>query len=78
MSHAPQTRSVAVDPLKVAIAVFVVLGLALTAVAGYALLDGVGVAVAVDTAPAPLVAPVAFGLLLLATAAAVGRVTPDR
>jgi hypothetical protein len=63
------------DPLKVALGVFVLLGLALTALAGYAVASTLGDGV---TLSAQLLTPLVFGLLLLATAAAVRQVAPRR
>jgi hypothetical protein len=75
MSHSRSTPGFEFDPLKTAIGVFVFIGLALTALAGYAILSTLGDGVAMST---QLVTPLVFGLLLLATAAAVRRVSPRR
>ncbi|RLM53223.1 hypothetical protein DVK02_14610 [Halobellus sp. Atlit-31R] len=76
MSHSRPTQSVSIDPLKTALGVFVLVGLALTAVAAYALVDtmpgGVG------ALPPELVMTFVFGAALLATGAAVRRVIPER
>jgi hypothetical protein len=75
MSHSRSSTGFELDPLKIALGVFVVLGLALTALAGYAVLSTVGNGVVLS---AQLVSPLLFGLLLLATAAAVYRASPRR
>jgi uncharacterized membrane protein YdfJ with MMPL/SSD domain len=75
MSHSQPTRSVGIDPIKSALGVFVVLGLVLTAVAGYAILQSVG---GLATISAELGMTLVFGILLVATAAAVHRATPAR
>ncbi|WP_363465425.1 hypothetical protein [Halogeometricum borinquense] len=75
MSHSQPQRSVGIDPIKTALGVFVVLGVALTAVAGYAILESVeGFA----TLSAELGMTLVFGLLLLLTAFAVRRTTTIR
>ena len=75
MSHSRPTRSVGIDPLKIALGVFVVLGLVLTAVAGYALLDSFG---ALSALPPELAMTVVFGAALLLTGVAARRAVPKR
>jgi sterol desaturase/sphingolipid hydroxylase (fatty acid hydroxylase superfamily) len=75
MSHSQPTRSVGIDPIKTALGVFVVLGVVLTAVAGYAILQSVS---GLATMSAELGMTLVFGILLVVTAAAVHRATPAR
>lgn len=76
MSHSRPTQSVGIDPLKIALGVFVLVGVALTAVAAYALVDTV--AGGVSALPPELAMTFVFGAALLATGAAVRRVIPER
>jgi drug/metabolite transporter (DMT)-like permease len=76
MSLGRRTTRLPFDPLMTALGVFVVLGLVLTAVGGYAVYQTVGTASSVTVSPALLVSFV-FGLLLVATAVGVRRAVPD-
>ncbi|MFB6251925.1 MAG: hypothetical protein ABEI27_09635 [Halobellus sp.] len=76
MSTSRSTPEIDIDPLKIAIGVFVMLGVALTVVAGYAILrtfaGGLG------ALPTELAMTVVFGAFLLVTAAATRRHVPRR
>ncbi|MGQ4555559.1 hypothetical protein [Halobellus sp. GM3] len=76
MSHSRPTQSVVIDPIKIAIGVFVVLGVVLTAVAAYALLESLAGGMA--ALPPELAMTVVFGAALLATGFAAHRAVPDR
>ena len=76
MSHSRPTRTTGIEPLKIAIGVFVVLGVVLTAVAAYALLDSL--AGGLGAIPPELGMTVIFGAALLATGFAAHRAVPSR
>lgn len=74
MSHSRSSRSLPFDPIKTAIGVFVLLGVVLTAVGAYAVLQTFGGGLSVLSAE--LVMPVLFGAVLVAVAAATRRAVP--
>jgi predicted benzoate:H+ symporter BenE len=76
MSHSQPSKSFAFDPIKTVIGVFVVLGIVLTAVGGYALLQTFGGGLSVI--PPELVMTAVFGALLVVTALATRRHVPKR
>jgi phosphate/sulfate permease len=76
MSHSRPTPKITIDPLKIAIGVFVVLGVVLTAVAGYALIETLGGGL--GAIPPELAMTAVFGAFLLVTAAATRRHVPHR
>ncbi|WP_049988035.1 hypothetical protein [Halobellus rufus] len=76
MSHSRQTRSIGIDPIKLALGVFVVLGVLLTVLAGYALLSSL--AGGAGALPPELAMTVVFAAVLVATGAAVRRFVPQR
>jgi len=76
MSHSRQTRSIGIDPIKIALGVFVVLGVLLTVLAGYALLSSLTGGPA--ALPPELAMTVVFGAALLLTGWGVRRFVPQR